>query len=132
MPEGGLRIGNVLVVPAGISSQEAINLCSNDMGVVPVRLGNSENGWGTGCHPTTRLCLEFLCEELQPGDTFLDYGTGRFASLHLTLHCHRLVTPPFEIVSASLSYSGVLAIAALRMGAASTVAVDVDAEVKSN
>jgi len=43
--------------------------------------------FGTGAHPTTRLCLEYLCE-LEPGGELVDLGTG----------------------------SGVLAIAAAKMG----------------
>mmetsp|Transcript_45367 Transcript_45367/g.91525 ORF Transcript_45367/g.91525 Transcript_45367/m.91525 type:complete len:300 (+) Transcript_45367:49-948(+) len=101
MPKGGLRIGRAHVLPAGLSLAEAESLCADSADVVPVRLGNSDNGWGTGCHPTTRLCLEFLSDALQSGETILDYGTG----------------------------SGVLAIAALRMGASYAIAVDVDAEV---
>jgi ribosomal protein L11 methyltransferase len=31
--------------------------------------------FGTGAHPTTRLCLEFLCE-LEPGGGLVDLGTG--------------------------------------------------------
>jgi ribosomal protein L11 methyltransferase len=31
--------------------------------------------FGTGAHPTTRLCLEFLCE-LEPGGELVDLGTG--------------------------------------------------------
>ncbi len=31
--------------------------------------------FGTGAHPTTRLCLEFLCE-LKPGGELVDLGTG--------------------------------------------------------
>ena len=60
------------------------------------------NGWGTGVHPTTRLCLEWLCDDaiLQGGETVLDYGCG----------------------------SGVLSIAALHLGAAKCIGVDVEAE----
>ena len=54
--------------------------------------------FGTGSHPTTRLCLEWLERNVEPGDAVLDYGCG----------------------------SGVLAIAALKLGAARAVAVDVD------
>src|SRR5512146_1992499 len=32
--------------------------------------------FGTGSHPTTQLCLEWLCAEVRPGDTVLDYGCG--------------------------------------------------------
>jgi ribosomal protein L11 methyltransferase len=54
--------------------------------------------FGTGLHPTTQLCLEALEELLQPGAEVLDLGTG----------------------------SGILAIAAAKMGARSVKAVDND------
>ncbi len=54
--------------------------------------------FGTGSHPTTRLCLTWLEANLQPGQTLLDYGCG----------------------------SGILAIAAARLGAARVVGVDID------
>lgn len=54
--------------------------------------------FGTGSHPTTRLCLRWLDGHLQGGENVLDYGCG----------------------------SGILAIAALKLGAASAVGVDVD------
>jgi len=55
-------------------------------------------GFGTGDHPTTRLCLEWLDAKLAPGATVLDYGCG----------------------------SGILAIAALRLGARYAWALDVE------
>jgi ribosomal protein L11 methyltransferase len=54
--------------------------------------------FGTGTHPTTRLCLEALEELIVPGMRVLDLGTG----------------------------SGVLSIAAAKHGAASVCAVDID------
>lgn len=56
--------------------------------------------FGTGSHPTTRLCLRWLDNNLHGKETVLDYGCG----------------------------SGILAIAALKLGAASAVGVDVDAQ----
>ncbi|MBU1236580.1 MAG: 50S ribosomal protein L11 methyltransferase [Gammaproteobacteria bacterium] len=54
--------------------------------------------FGTGSHPTTWLCLEWLCEKVSRGDTLLDYGCG----------------------------SGILALAAARLGAAGVLGVDID------
>ncbi|XP_002983178.2 uncharacterized protein LOC9654635 [Selaginella moellendorffii] len=54
--------------------------------------------FGTGEHPTTKLCLKWLHKSVRSGDNILDYGTG----------------------------SGILAIAALKMGASHAVGVDID------
>ena len=54
--------------------------------------------FGTGSHPTTRLCLEWLEREVTPGVSLLDYGCG----------------------------SGILAIAGARLGAARVAGVDID------
>ncbi|MBI4339780.1 MAG: 50S ribosomal protein L11 methyltransferase [Chloroflexi bacterium] len=54
--------------------------------------------FGTGHHPTTRMCLEELDRRVQPGSRALDVGTG----------------------------SGILAITAARLGAAHVVGLDID------
>jgi len=85
MPQNGLRIGRVHVVCAGMPEADVAAATAGCDGVV--RLGNSMSGWGTGCHPTTRLCVEFLSEELVGGETVLDYGTGRYGILLKSDHC---------------------------------------------
>jgi ribosomal protein L11 methyltransferase len=54
--------------------------------------------FGTGSHPTTRLVLGWLEREVRGGEAVLDYGCG----------------------------SGILAIAAMKLGARRAVAVDID------
>ena len=56
--------------------------------------------FGTGSHPTTRLCLRWLEANLRGGETVLDYGCG----------------------------SGILAIAAAKLGADRVWGVDLDAQ----
>jgi len=54
--------------------------------------------FGTGSHPTTRLCMEWLEAHAPQGQSVLDYGCG----------------------------SGILAIVAAKLGAASVAGVDID------
>lgn len=59
--------------------------------------------FGTGSHPTTRLCLRWLAENIRGGEAVLDYGCG----------------------------SGILAIAAARLGAGRVWGVDIDPQAVS-
>jgi ribosomal protein L11 methyltransferase len=54
--------------------------------------------FGTGTHPTTALCLEWLDENIRGNETLIDYGCG----------------------------SGILAVAALKLGAKHVIGVDHD------
>jgi ribosomal protein L11 methyltransferase len=56
--------------------------------------------FGTGSHPTTRLCLKWLERNIKSGESVLDYGCG----------------------------SGILAIAAKKLGADRVLGTDVDAQ----
>jgi ribosomal protein L11 methyltransferase len=54
--------------------------------------------FGTGSHPTTRLCMEWIEQHVTPGISVLDYGSG----------------------------SGILAILATKCGAADVIGIDID------
>jgi ribosomal protein L11 methyltransferase len=54
--------------------------------------------FGTGSHPTTRLCMEWLEQAVRPGQSVLDYGSG----------------------------SGILAILAAKCGACPVFGIDID------
>ncbi len=54
--------------------------------------------FGTGSHPTTRLCLQWLEARVRGGESVLDYGCG----------------------------SGILAIAAAKFGASDVIGIDID------
>jgi ribosomal protein L11 methyltransferase len=54
--------------------------------------------FGTGSHPTTRLCLEWLLDNIGTGNSVLDYGCG----------------------------SGILAITAAKLGATKVIGVEID------
>ena len=56
--------------------------------------------FGTGTHPTTAMCLEWLAQNIQPSATVLDFGCG----------------------------SGILAIAAIKLGANFAYCVDCDSQ----
>ena len=83
LPKDGLAIGKCRVFAA--AADQSIH---NDDGLYPIYLYLGRNGWGTGVHPTTRLCLEWLGDHgVKDGDILLDYGCGSgilsIAALHL-------------------------------------------------
>ncbi len=86
-----VRVGNRLVIAP---SDADISLNPADV-VIPLEPGMA---FGTGHHPTTRMCLAAIERLLLPGDTVLDIGTG----------------------------SGILSIAAIKLGAARAVCLDID------
>ena len=64
---------------------------------IPIRM-EPGMAFGTGAHPTTQLCLEFVEDLVQPGQPVIDVGCG----------------------------SGILSIAALKLGASHALGVDID------
>lgn len=87
-----LSVGRrLVVVPAWLANDEPERL--------PIVL-EPGMAFGTGAHPSTRLCLEALEERVRPGDVVVDVGCG----------------------------SGILGIAAARLGARRVLACDIDAD----
>lgn len=80
---------NLWVVPGWLSPP--------DPGAINIQL-DPGLAFGTGSHPTTRLCLEWMAHQDFNHQSVIDYGCG----------------------------SGILAIAACKLGAASVFAVDID------
>ena len=72
---------------------------ASDPDRIPIHIDPSM-AFGTGTHPTTQLCLEMIEKYVRPGEPVLDVGCG----------------------------SGILSIAALKLGASHALAVDIDIE----
>lgn len=72
-------------------------------GRLPIRI-EPGMAFGTGTHPTTQLCLELAERWCKPGEPVIDVGCG----------------------------SGILAIAALKLGASQALGVDIDPEAISS
>ncbi len=72
------------------------------MGRIPVILDPGLT-FGTGAHPSTQMCMEFMEQLVKPDSRVIDLGSG----------------------------SGILSIAALRLGAASAAGVDIDPKAES-
>jgi ribosomal protein L11 methyltransferase len=84
------RFGRIVIVPSWEQFEAAVD-------DIIIRL-DPGMAFGTGGHPTTRLCLLALQELVKPGGSVLDLGTG----------------------------SGILAVAAVKLGAGRVTASDID------
>jgi ribosomal protein L11 methyltransferase len=89
-----VRIGRVIVAPPWIDRETASEDQTSPLWITI----QPSMGFGTGHHPSTRLCVALLQRVALKGQSVLDVGTG----------------------------SGVLAIAASRLGAREVLAVDLD------
>ncbi len=92
-----LRVGRTMVVKPAGEPHQPS--LGDRIIVLPAGGGPGRGVFGTGRHPATRLALVLLEEHVRPGDRVLDLGTG----------------------------SGILAVAAARLGAAEVLALDTDA-----
>lgn len=96
--EGARRVGvHLVLIP--IDAARPLTLPRGGPTDVLVRI-DPGRAFGSGSHPTTRLCLELVEEHVLGGEAVLDVGTG----------------------------TGVLAVAAARLGARRVVAIDIDPE----
>ena len=92
-----LRVGRAIVIKPAGEPHEA---SAADLVVeLPAGDGSGRGVFGTGRHPATQLSLVLLEEHVRPGDRVLDLGTG----------------------------SGILAVAAARLGAGEVLALDIEA-----
>ncbi|HEV2093264.1 MAG TPA: 50S ribosomal protein L11 methyltransferase [Rubrobacter sp.] len=93
-----LRVGRTMVVKPAGKAHEASR--GERIIVLPAGDGAGRGVFGTGRHPATQLALALLEGHVRPGDRVLDLGTG----------------------------SGILAVAAARLGAGEVLALDIDAD----
>jgi ribosomal protein L11 methyltransferase len=101
-----VRVGRIVVAPPwAIVNPESVIANSRipDPGTITIIIDPS-TGFGTGHHPSTRLCLELLQKHDLHGIRVIDVGTG----------------------------SGVLALAAWKLGAAHVTAIDNDPDALDN
>jgi len=103
-----IEIGRrLMVVPAWMEPEEQARIA------VKIDPGMA---FGTGTHPSTQLCLRYI-------DSILDSANGQVPSGH---------RPPADSIIDVGCGSGILSIAALKLGAVSALGVDTDAEAVRN
>lgn len=91
-----LRVGRTMVIKPADEPYEPSHAAR--IIELPVSNGSEQGVFGTGRHPSTQLSLILLEEYVEPGDRVLDLGTG----------------------------SGILAVAAAKMGASEVLALDIE------
>ncbi len=96
----------LIIVPAWLSSPDPRR--------IPIKI-DPGMAFGTGTHPTTQLCLELLEHFLESGPWTADSGPSSSA-----------LRPPFSVIDIGCG-SGILSIAALKLGAGFALGVDIDA-----
>jgi ribosomal protein L11 methyltransferase len=96
-----IRVGRTMVIKPADKSYETSHETSHAAQIIELPVGDSskQGVFGTGRHPTTQLSLILLEEYVEPGDRVLDLGTG----------------------------SGILAVAAAKLGASEVLALDIEA-----
>jgi ribosomal protein L11 methyltransferase len=94
----------LVIVPAWMDSP--------DPDRIPIRI-DPGMAFGTGTHPTTQLCLELM-------EKIFENGSSNF------VHASSIVRSPASVIDVGCG-SGILSIAALKLGAKSALGVDIDA-----
>jgi ribosomal protein L11 methyltransferase len=94
----------LVIVPAWMDSP--------DPDRIPIRI-DPGMAFGTGTHPTTQLCLELM-------EKIFEDGSSNF------VHASSIVRSPGSVIDVGCG-SGILSIAALKLGAKSALGVDIDA-----
>jgi ribosomal protein L11 methyltransferase len=94
----------LIIVPSWLESPDATR--------IPVKI-NPGMAFGTGTHPTTQLCLEFI-------EQFFDRGSQTVDREPAIIH-----RPPSTVIDVGCG-SGILSVAALKLGASYALGVDID------
>jgi ribosomal protein L11 methyltransferase len=95
----------IVIVPAWMDSP--------DPGRVAIKI-DPGMAFGTGTHPTTQLCLELMEKYFDDRQRTIDHGSSSIV--------HR----PLSVIDVGCG-SGILSIAAIKLGAQSVLGVDIDA-----